>query len=123
MTGLCGRANIAAIAPALLWPILMARDEPFAALGLISHHLDEISERIVLVRPVPGGLEVRVLVPDERTSAPVVLFRLPPGKAKQWDSDREVVIAHDSVGVAWLAASSRQYYWSNGTFVCAQTTD
>jgi hypothetical protein len=114
--------------PGLALADLDGSGRPFAALGLISRRPDEISERIILVRQAPGGLEVRVLVPDERTSAPVVLFHLPPGKAKQWDSDREIVIAHDSVGVAWLAASSRQYYWDNssgarGTFVCAQTTD
>jgi len=96
---------------------------PFAALGLISRRLDEVSERIVLVRQALGGLEVRVLIPDERASNPVVLFRLPPGKAREWESDRELVIAHDSVGVAWLQAASRQYYWTNGAFVCVQTAD
>ncbi len=101
---------------------------PFAVMGLISRRADDISERIVLVRLVPGGLEVRVLIPDERAANPLVLFRLPPGKAREWDSDREVVIAHDSVGVAWLEASSRQYYWANnsgtgGAFVCVRTAD
>ncbi len=95
----------------------------FAVLGLISRRADDDSERVVLVRQVLGGLEVRVLIPDERAYSPLVLFRLPPGKAREWDSGTEIAIAHDSVGVAWREASSRQYYWSKGEFVCVQTSD
>jgi hypothetical protein len=96
---------------------------PFAALGLINHRLGNDSERVVLVRPAAGELEVRVLVPDERVYHPLTLFRRPPGMAKDWDDEKAVAIAHDSVGVAWLEASARQYFWDKGSFRCVQASD
>lgn len=96
---------------------------PFTALGLIRKNADQSEEKVVLVRQAPTGLEVRVLVPAERITNPLVLYRLPPSTTKEWDSDKPVTIVHESLGVAWLEASSRQYYWENGAFRCVPTSD
>jgi len=96
---------------------------PFTALGLIRRNADLSEEKVVLVRQTPTGLEVRVLVPAERITNPLVLYRLPRGTTKEWDSDKPVTIVHESLGVAWLEASSRQYYWDNGAFRCVPTSD
>lgn len=111
------------LCPGFAYVDLDGSGHPYLALGLIKRGLLRNTEKVVLLRETAAGQEVRVLIPEERADNPPVLFRLPPGTAKEWDNDTLIAIPHDSLGIAWLDASARQYFWDKGEFRCVHSAD
>jgi hypothetical protein len=91
------------------------------ALALMRGSGEKAVERIILVRPKSGGLDERTLISD--FDAYNVIWRLGPGVAQEWDSDKKVSIRHDSLVVEHLESATQQWYWKNGKFHYVQTSD
>ncbi len=91
------------------------------ALALLSRIKGQDVERIVVVRSSDHGLEQHTIYRE--FPAYVVIWRVGPGTAQEWDTPKKIRVRHDSLIVERLESATQQYYWANGKFRYVQTSD
>lgn len=91
----------------------------FAVLGLLRRHAGNTEAMTIALR----GKEVHVLRAVHKADSPTVLYREKPGTAKEWDSEKRVVLPHQSVSIEQMEASSEQCYIADGRFQSIWTSD
>lgn len=93
--------------------------QPFTVLGLLRGSASNAEQMTIALR----GKDVHTLRAAHKAGNPTVLYREKPGTAKEWDSEKRVVIAHQSVSIVQMESSSEQFYFAGGRFQSIWTSD
>jgi hypothetical protein len=93
----------------------------WVGLALLRHAENGVVEKIAFVRLLEGRLETHLVYRD--FPAYQVIWTRPPETVHEFETGKTTAIAHESLVVEHLEASTQQWYRRNGTFHFVQTSD
>jgi len=99
----------------------MGGGAPAYAIALFRQRGGRLEETVRL--RLPGAMNNRVLLPVTPVPYPLVVWRLGPGPTQAWDGGPTIRVAHDSIIIEQMEASSTQVFLSRGRLRIIRTSD